>query len=73
MQTELFFQKKRIHLFGCAFFINFNDMNTNFELRPWQIADLENLVQYANNPNISKNLTNGFPHPYTEEVGASFG
>jgi RimJ/RimL family protein N-acetyltransferase len=47
-------------------------MNTNFELRPWQITDLENLVQYANNPNISKNLTNAFPYPYTTTDGQAF-
>ncbi|MDX2250548.1 MAG: GNAT family N-acetyltransferase [Bacteroidia bacterium] len=44
----------------------------NFSLRPWNIDDLESLVKYANNPNIAKNLTDKFPHPYTEEVGRSF-
>lgn len=47
-------------------------MNTNFELRPWQITDLENLVRYANNPNVSKNLTNAFPYPYTSADGQAF-
>lgn len=47
-------------------------MNTHFELRPWQMTDLENLVKYANNPNISKNLTNGFPSPYTLAAGKAF-
>ncbi|MGB0863386.1 MAG: GNAT family N-acetyltransferase [Saprospiraceae bacterium] len=47
-------------------------MKTTFELRPWQTTDLEDLVKYANNPNISKNLTNGFPSPYTIADGERF-
>ena len=43
-----------------------------FKLRPWHIDDLENLVKYANNFNISKNLTDAFPYPYTEEKGKWF-
>ncbi len=43
-----------------------------FKLRPWHIDDLENLVKYANNFNISKNLTDAFPFPYTEEKGKWF-
>ncbi len=42
------------------------------KLRNWSLEDLESLVKYANNPNIAVNLTNGFPHPYTEEVGRGF-
>jgi [ribosomal protein S5]-alanine N-acetyltransferase len=44
----------------------------NFHLRPWQISDAENLVKYANNPNISRFLTDGFPNPYTMEHALSF-
>lgn len=44
----------------------------NLTLRPWHINDLSNLVKYANNWNIAKNLTNKFPHPYTEEDGKAF-
>jgi [ribosomal protein S5]-alanine N-acetyltransferase len=44
----------------------------NFKLRPWHISDLNSLVKYANNFNISKNLTNKFPHPYTDEDGKHF-
>lgn len=44
----------------------------NFTLRKFTELDLENLVKYANNYNIAKFLTNGFPHPYTEEDGKSF-
>lgn len=43
-----------------------------YKLRQWNINDLDSLVKYANNPNIAKNLTNGFPHPYTEENGKKF-
>lgn len=41
-------------------------------LRPWTMSDLDSLVLYANNPNIAKFLTNGFPHPYTVDSGKSF-
>jgi len=44
----------------------------NLTLRPWHLNDLSNLVKYANNWNIAKNLTNKFPHPYTEEDGKVF-
>jgi RimJ/RimL family protein N-acetyltransferase len=33
---------------------------------------LENLVKYANNWNVAKNLTDAFPHPYTEADGKLF-
>lgn len=34
-------------------------------LRPWQPDDADSLVRHANNPNIAKNLRDGFPYPYT--------
>lgn len=43
-----------------------------FSLRPWNSNDLQSLVKYANNWNVAKNLTNKFPHPYTEQDGQSF-
>jgi RimJ/RimL family protein N-acetyltransferase len=43
-----------------------------FSLRPWTLADLESLVQHANNPQIAKFMTDGFPHPYTRENGEAF-
>ena len=43
-----------------------------FTLRPWSLNDLESLVQYANNPAISKNMMDQFPHPYTMEAGKKF-
>lgn len=44
----------------------------NFTLRKFRESDLESLVKYANNYNIAKNLTNAFPHPYTEQDGKNF-
>lgn len=35
-------------------------------LRLWNTDDLRDLVQIANNPSISRYLTNRFPSPYTE-------
>ncbi|MCB0476375.1 MAG: GNAT family N-acetyltransferase [Flavobacteriaceae bacterium] len=44
----------------------------DFKLRPWQMDDLESLVQHANNFEVAKNLTDAFPHPYTEADGKAF-
>ncbi|MFN0201283.1 MAG: GNAT family N-acetyltransferase [Bacteroidia bacterium] len=44
----------------------------NIQLRAWHLNDLENLVKYANNPNIAQFMTDGFLHPYTEEKGRAF-
>lgn len=43
-----------------------------FLLRPWRNEDLDDLVKYANNYNISRYLTDKFPHPYTREAGEDF-
>lgn len=43
-----------------------------FQLRPWTLNDLDNLVKYANNYKISDNLTDQFPFPYTIENAKSF-
>ena len=43
-----------------------------FELRPFQLSDLQSLVKYANNYNIAKNLSNKFPFPYTQDHGIAF-
>lgn len=43
-----------------------------FLLRPISIADLNALVEYANNPKIAANMTDRFPHPYTHEAGKKF-
>jgi RimJ/RimL family protein N-acetyltransferase len=44
----------------------------HFILRPWREEDLPSLVKYADNPDIAKFMTDGFPHPYTEECGKKF-
>jgi RimJ/RimL family protein N-acetyltransferase len=43
-----------------------------FILRPWSLDDIPSLLKYANNYQIAKNLTNQFPHPYTEQDGRNF-
>ena len=43
-----------------------------FTLRPFTMNDLPALVQHANDPTVAANLTDAFPHPYTEENGRSF-
>ncbi len=41
-------------------------------IRPWTIQDLDNLILFANNWNVARNLKDRFPHPYTREDGKSF-
>jgi RimJ/RimL family protein N-acetyltransferase len=36
-------------------------------LREWRPGDEHALVRHANNPNVSRNLRDIFPHPYTPE------
>ena len=43
-----------------------------FTLRPILIEDLDALVEFANNPKIAANMTDGFPHPYTHDAGKKF-
>lgn len=43
-----------------------------FNLRPWRHSDLESLIKYGNNPEIARNMTDGFPSPYTVENGRAF-
>jgi [ribosomal protein S5]-alanine N-acetyltransferase len=44
----------------------------SFNIRPWTLNDLSSLVNYANNWNIAKNMTDQFPFPYTENNGKEF-
>ncbi len=39
---------------------------TNARLRPWAWEDAKPLVRHANNRNVSRNLRDVFPYPYTE-------
>ncbi len=40
-------------------------LGSSFILRPFVFADAESLAAYANHKEISRNLRDGFPHPYT--------
>ena len=37
----------------------------DFLIREWRHGDEESLVRHANNPNVSRNLREIFPYPYT--------
>ncbi|HRG58092.1 MAG TPA: GNAT family protein [Bacteroidia bacterium] len=56
----------------CIFEYSNSLMIQNISLRPWEMSDLSNLTMYANNPKIAQNLTNAFPHPYSNEAGIKF-
>ncbi len=43
-----------------------------FLIRPWQPEDAESLSKHANDPDIARNMTDGFPHPYTPEHARRF-
>jgi ribosomal-protein-alanine N-acetyltransferase len=36
-----------------------------FLIREWRRGDEDSLVRHANNPNVSRNMRDRFPHPYT--------
>ncbi len=44
----------------------------NIQIRAFHINDVDALVKYANNKNISKYLRDSFPFPYTEENAISW-
>jgi RimJ/RimL family protein N-acetyltransferase len=44
----------------------------NIKLRKWIKGDIDSLVLFANNINISKNLADRFPYPYLREFGLDF-
>lgn len=41
-------------------------------LRPWTAADVPSLVRHANNREVSRQLRDVFPFPYTEADGLAF-
>lgn len=43
-----------------------------YTLRKFRESDIDSLVNYANNYNIAKFLTDGFPHPYEKQDGENF-
>jgi len=38
-----------------------------YQIRSYELTDKEALVKYANNQNVSNNLRDSFPYPYTEK------
>lgn len=44
----------------------------NLKLRAWSESDIPSLVKYANNAKIAGNMTDQFPHPYSEENAKLF-
>jgi RimJ/RimL family protein N-acetyltransferase len=42
------------------------------EIRSWKPADLDALVEHADNARIAINLRDRFPHPYTRRHGRAF-
>ncbi|MBI1307872.1 MAG: GNAT family N-acetyltransferase [Bacteroidetes bacterium] len=44
----------------------------NVQLQKWKTEDLERLCLLANEPSIAVNLSDRFPHPYTEASGKAF-
>lgn len=47
-------------------------MEKEFKLRSWEKHDLNNLIKYADNLKIARNMTDMFPHPYSEKDGIAF-
>ena len=45
---------------------------SNALLRPWRVSDAASLARHANNRNVSRNLRDGFPFPYTEADAREF-
>jgi len=45
---------------------------TTCDVRSWTPGDVDSLVRHANNRNVSLNLRDRFPHPYTREVAQAF-
>jgi RimJ/RimL family protein N-acetyltransferase len=45
---------------------------TRCTLRPWQGGDEPSLVRHANNRNVSRNLRDRFPYPYTAADAADW-
>jgi RimJ/RimL family protein N-acetyltransferase len=43
-----------------------------FTLRPFVPEDLPALLKHGNDPLVAANMSDGFPHPYTEAAGLAF-
>jgi ribosomal-protein-alanine N-acetyltransferase len=44
----------------------------NVKLRKHSLSDADDLARLANNSKVSRNLRDGFPHPYTREDAVAF-
>jgi ribosomal-protein-alanine N-acetyltransferase len=49
-----------------------NYPNEEISLRPWKEEDRKALIAYANNKKIFNNLTDAFPHPFTDAAATKF-
>ncbi len=47
-------------------------IDDSIKLRPWKMDDLDNLLKYADNDAIARNMTDQFPHPYTATKAKAF-
>lgn len=43
------------------------DLGDGYSVRKFREGDIVSLVEHANNPNVSRNLEDRFPYPYTTE------
>lgn len=48
------------------------DIEPGTRLRAWRADDLDDLLRRANDPDVSRGLSDRFPHPYTREDGEAF-
>ena len=44
----------------------------DFILRPWKMEDVDDVLRYANNDKIARNLRNVFPYPYIRTDAENF-
>ena len=44
----------------------------SFQLRPWQMSDVQSLALHLNNKKIWDNCRDRLPFPYTEEDARSY-
>lgn len=43
-----------------------------FRLRPWRADDLDSLLRHADDEQVSRGVSDRFPHPYTQADGEAF-
>lgn len=52
--------------------ITIDNGDITITLRRWELTDTEHLVRYGNNKKIADNMTDAFPHPYTNADARNF-